>query len=46
MNRRRLCQLTVAILTYVGFMKRHTSAELTQFDGRARGDDVMGNDAL
>ena len=31
-------------------MKRHsdyqvtiTSAELTQFDGRARGDDVMGN---
>ena len=36
--------------TYVGFMKRHSdyhvniySAALTQFDGRARGDDVMGN---
>ena len=36
--------------TYVGFMKRRdyhvtvrTSAELTQFDGRARDDDVMGN---
>ena len=56
MNRRRLCQLTAAILTsdltthnYVGFMKRHSdyhvlySAELTQFDRRARGDDVMGN---
>ena len=56
MNRRRLCQLTAAILTsdltttYVGFMKRHsdyhvtnTSGELTQFNGRARGDDVMGN---
>ena len=56
MNRRRLCQLTAAILTsdltthYVGFMKRHSgyhvtmySAELTQFDGRARGYDLMGN---
>ena len=55
MNRRMLCQLTAAILTsdltthYVGFMKQHsdycnyTSSALTRFDGRARGDDVMGN---
>ena len=39
--------LAVIFCTYVGFMKRHscnyTSVELTQFDGRARGDDVMGN---
>ena len=25
------------------FWCNYTSAELTQFDGRARGDDVMGN---
>ena len=57
MNRRRLCQLTAAILTsdlathnLCGFYEatqrlssNYTSAELTQFDGRARGDDVMGN---
>ena len=57
MNRRRLCQLTAAILTndlttrrLCGFYEATqrlscncTSAELTQFDGCARGDDVMGN---
>ena len=57
MNRRRLCQLTAAILTsdlttrrLCGFYEatqrlscNYTSTELTQFDGRARGDDVMGN---
>ena len=56
MNRRRLYQLTAAILTsdstirIRGFYEatrrlscNYTSAELTQFDGRARGDDVMGN---
>ena len=55
MNRRRLCQLTAAILTSdlttrVVFFEATqqlscncTSAELIQFDGRARGDDVMGN---
>ena len=57
MNRRRLCQLTAAILTsdltthrLRGFYEATqrlscncTGAELIQFDGRARGDDVMGN---
>ena len=53
MNRRRLCQLTAAILTSDdtrGFYEatqqlscNYTSAALIQFDGRARGDDVMGN---
>ena len=54
MNRRRLCQLSAAILTSDlttrGFYEatqrlscNYTSGELTQFDGRARGDDVMGN---
>ena len=51
MNRRRLRQLTAAILTsdlttHVGFMWvscNCTSAELIQFDGCLRGDDVMGN---
>ena len=54
MNRRRLCQLTAAILTSdlrheCGFYEatqrlscNYNSAELTQFDS-ARGDDVMGN---
>ena len=36
MIRRRLCQLTAAILT-------SDLTTQTQFDGRARGDDVMGN---
>ena len=54
MNRRRLCQLTAAIftsdLTTRGFYEATqrlscncTSVALTQFDGRARGDDVTGN---
>ena len=51
MNRRRLCQLTAAILTSIcGFYEAtqrlsciYTSGELTQFYGRAHGDDVMGN---
>ena len=45
MNRRRLCQLTAAILTgdLTTRMWVLYSAELTQFDGRARGDDVIGN---
>ena len=55
MNRRRLCQLTAAILTSdltthmwvlrsdTGLSCNYTSAELTQFECRARGDDVMGN---
>ena len=51
MNRRRLCQLTAAIKRRVcGFYEatqrlscNYTSAELTQFDGRARDYDVMGN---
>ena len=55
MNRRRLSQLTAAILTsdlttHIWFYEatqrlscNYTSGELTQFDGRARGDDVMGN---
>ena len=54
MNRRRLCQLTAAILTsdltthLRGFYEatqrlscNYTIAELTQFDGGARDDDVM-----
>ena len=56
MNRRRLCQLTAAMLTsdltthicrfYEATQRLScncTSAELIQFDGRARGDDVMEN---
>ena len=56
MIRRRLCQLTAAILTsdlttrICGFYEviqrlscNYTSAELTQFNGRACGHDVMGN---
>ena len=55
MNRRRLCQLTAAILTsdlttctwvYEATQRLScncTIVELTQFDGRARGIDVMGN---
>ena len=55
MNRRRLCQLTAAILTsdlttqmWVLWSDTATtlqlySSALAQFGGRARGDDVMGN---
>ena len=57
MNRRRLCKLTVAILTsnlttHMWFYEAtqqlscNYSAELTQFDGRARGDDVIGNSTV